>query len=99
MYRVHFKLKDTEYELVADSLDLSHPYFVSIKDIDLKFDEGVVVNPHLENTRKRFQQATNIMIPLQNCFLIEQIPPRKTETPAKQGRLLSLLSEKDSDES
>ena len=81
MYKVHFRLKETDYELVAESLDLSHPYFVSIKDIVLDFDEGLVVNPHLENTRKRFQDSTNIMIPVQNCSLIEKIRGRsKTKT-------------------
>lgn len=45
MYKVHFKLKDEEYELVAASLDLTHPYFVSIKEMDLSYGEGLVVNP------------------------------------------------------
>ncbi len=31
LYRVHFKWKEKEVELVAKSLDLTHPYFVSIK--------------------------------------------------------------------
>ena len=76
MYKVHFRLKDMDYELVAESLDLSHPYFVSIKDIDLAYEEGVVVNPHLENTKKRFKDVANIMIPLQNVALIETVPAK-----------------------
>lgn len=79
MYKVHFRLKDTEYELVAKSLDLSHPYFVSIKEFDLRYEEGLVVNPHLENTRKRFENTSNIMIPLQNVSLIESVPERKKQ--------------------
>lgn len=76
MYKVYFTLKDEAYELVAASLDLSHPYFVSIKDLDLDYEEGLVVNPHLENTRKRFQNTTNIMIPFQTVHLIEKVPER-----------------------
>ena len=75
-YKVHFQLKDEEYELVADSLDLTHPYFVSIKDMDLSYEEGVVVNPHLENTKKRFQETNNIMTPFQSVSLIESVPAR-----------------------
>ena len=76
MYKVHFRLKDVDYELVAESLDLSHPYFVSIKDMDLSYEEGIVVNPHLENTKKRFKDTNNIMIPFQSVALIESVPPR-----------------------
>ena len=82
-YKVHFTLKDEEYELVAADLDLSHPYFVSIKEFDLSYEEGLVVNPHLENTKKRFQDTENIMIPFQNVSLIESVPARdkKKEAP------------------
>jgi len=81
LYKVHFNLKDEDYELVAASLDLTHPYFVSIKDMDLSYEEGLVVNPHLENTKKRFKDTTNIMIPFQCVALIESVPARnKKET-------------------
>ena len=80
MFKVHFHLKDVDYELVAESLDLSHPYFVSIKDMDLSYEEGLVVNPHLENTKKRFKDTNNIMIPLTNVALIESVPPREKKT-------------------
>lgn len=91
MYKVHFRLKDENYELVARSLDLTHPYFVSIKEIVLDYDEGIVVNPHLENTRKRFQNATNLMIPFQNCDLIERVPDREAQKSARPKRVVSLV--------
>lgn len=90
MYRVHFQIKGVEYELVAESLDLSHPYFVSIKHIDFDYAEGMVVNPHMENTRKRFRDTVTLMIPLQNCALIEQIRPIEKH---KSGRMVVLESE------
>lgn len=89
MYKVYFNVKDTEYELVAQSLDLSHPYFVSIKDIRFDYDEGIVVNPHLENTRKRFRDTVSLMIPLQNCALIEQLDGKDP----KKARVLRLENE------
>ena len=73
MYKVHFRLQDEDFELFANSLDLSHPYFVSIKDFDFSYQEGLVVNPHLENTKKRFRDTTTIMIPFQSVILIEVI--------------------------
>lgn len=79
MFKVYFKLKDTEFEIVAGDLDLSHPYFVSIKDFDLDYDKSLVVNPQLENTRKRFRDIETIMIPFQCCSLIEKVPERKSE--------------------
>ena len=85
MYKVHFHLKDVEYQLVAESLDLTHPYFVSIKDMDLDYEEGLVVNPHLENTKKRFQDTNNIMIPLTNVLLIESVPARDKKKQKQQA--------------
>ena len=96
MYKVHFHLKDVEYELVAESLDLTHPYFVSIKDMDLDYEEGVVVNPHLENTKKRFQKTNNIMIPLTNVLLIESVPPREKKKPRMMPKLVSMTDQDDS---
>ena len=91
MYKVHFRLKDETYELVAESLDLSHPYFVSIKDMVLDYDEGVVVNPHLENTRKRFQDAINLMIPFQNCDLIERVPERNPKKATRTRKIVKIV--------
>ncbi len=93
MYKVHFRLKDTDYELVAASLDLTHPYFVSIKEMDLGYEEGLVVNPHLENTKRRFKDTANIMIPFQNVSLIESVPSR--DKAAIRPRVLKLHADQD----
>lgn len=85
MYKVHFRLQDEAYELYANSLDLSHPYFVSIKDFDFSYQESLVVNPHLENTKKRFRDTTTIMIPFQSVVLIEII---KNREPHKKENLV-----------
>ncbi len=96
MFKVHFRWKDEDYELVAESLDLTHPFFVSIKDIDLEYEEGVVVNPHLENTKKRFKRADTIMIPAQSVSLIESAPARaKPSAGASEGQVLPIRSSSD----
>ncbi|CAM2007826.1 DUF1820 family protein [Acanthopleuribacter pedis] len=89
MYKVHFRLREEEYQLVAESLDLSHPYFVSIKDMILDYEEGLVLNPHLENTKKRFAEVASIMIPLQNVQLIETLQDRPKK-PRESGNFVVL---------
>lgn len=96
MFKVHFKLEETDYQLVAADLDLTHPYFVSIKEMDLDYEEGMVVNPHLENTKKRFKDTTNLMIPFQSVILIESVPPRK-EKPKRRLEVVSMADKESSD--
>jgi len=60
--------------------------------MDLAYGEGLVVNPHLENTKKRFKDVTNIMIPLQNVALIESVPARDKQAGAKP-RVLKIQSD------
>jgi len=92
LFKVHFKLEDEDYQLVAADLDLTHPYFVSIKEMDLDYEEGMVVNPHLENTKKRFKDTNNIMIPFQSVILIESVPPRK-EKPKHRLEVVSMTED------
>lgn len=93
MYKAHFRLQDEDFELYAHSLDLSHPYFVSIKDFDFSYQEGLVVNPHLENTKKRFRDTTTIMIPFQSVVLIEVI--RNKEPVKNDLKVFSIAEDND----
>ena len=95
MFKVHFQLKGEDYELVAGDLDLSHPYFVSIKELDLAYEEGFVVNPHLENTKNRFKDTENIMIPLQNVALIETVPNREKKVKEGSGPRVIMLADRE----
>ncbi len=45
MYRVHFKWKEKEISLQARSLDLTHPYFVSIKELVFPTGKKIIINP------------------------------------------------------
>jgi hypothetical protein len=74
LYRVHFKWREKEIELMARSLDLTHPYFVSIKNLVFPTEEKLVVNPSEEETRRVFGTSDHLMIPFQTVSLIEELP-------------------------
>lgn len=74
LYRVHFKWKEKDVELVAKSLDLTHPYFVSIKGLVFPTEQKLVINPSEEETRRVFGKSDHLMIPFQTVSLIEELP-------------------------
>jgi hypothetical protein len=74
LYRVHFKWHEKDVELMARSLDLTHPYFVSIKNLVFPTEEKLVINPSEEETRRVFGKADHLMIPFQTVSLIEELP-------------------------
>ena len=73
LYRVHFKWKEKEIQLTAKSLDLTHPYFVSIKDIVLPEEKKLIIDPSDDDIRKTFGETNHIMIPFQSVILIEEL--------------------------
>jgi len=72
IFRIHFTWKEKEYELKARSLDMTHPYFVSIKDLVLPDDNGVLINPADDEIRKYFGDVRQLMLPFQSVSLIEE---------------------------
>jgi len=74
LYKVHFKWKEKEIELMARSLDLTHPYFVSIKNLVFPTEDRLVINPSEEETRRVFGSSDHLMIPFQTVSLIEELP-------------------------
>jgi hypothetical protein len=74
LYRVHFKWKEKEVELMAKSIDLTHPYFVSIKNLVFSTERKLVINPLEEEVRHTFGKADHLMIPFQTVLLIEELP-------------------------
>ena len=73
IYRVHFKWEGKDVELSARSLDMTHPYFVSIKDLVFPTETKVIINPAEDEVRKKFGGADHLMIPFQSVSLIEEI--------------------------
>jgi hypothetical protein len=72
VFRVHFTWKEKEYSLKAHSLDMTHPYFVSIKDLVLPEESPVLINPADDEIRKNFGSVRQLMLPFQSVSLIEE---------------------------
>ena len=81
IYRVHFSWKGKEVSLKARSLDLTHPYFVSIKDLILPKNSSLIINPAEDDFRKEFSEAKHIMLPFESVSLIEELPEENAEGP------------------
>lgn len=72
IYRVHFTWKEKEYVLKAKSLDLTHPYFVCIKDLVLPEGSAVLITPADDEIRSIFGGVRQLMVPFQAVSLIEE---------------------------
>ncbi len=72
IFRVYFTWKEKEYILKAQSLDMTHPYFVSIKDLLLPEESSVLINPADDDVRKKFKDVRQLMLPFQSVSLIEE---------------------------
>ncbi|HOV37614.1 MAG TPA: DUF1820 family protein [Spirochaetales bacterium] len=80
IYRVLFTWKGKELELKAKSLDLTHPYFVSIKDLILPEGSKLIINPAEDELIKSFGKSKHLMIPFQTVQLIEELPDEEEAT-------------------
>ena len=74
IYKVHFKWKEKEVEIRARKLDLTHPYFVSIKDLVFSKKQKLIIDPSEDEVAKRFGNSEHLMIPFQSVSLIEELP-------------------------
>lgn len=97
IYKVHFTWKSREVTLRAKSLDLTHPYFVSIKDILLPPPSRLIIDPTEEDFRKAFGKADHLMIPFQTVTLIEELK-EDIEDADRKIRQFTLVDDDQSDE-
>ena len=72
IYRLHFTWKEKQYILKAKSLDLTHPYFVCIKDLVLPEESPVLITPADDEIRRSFADVRQLMVPFQAVSLIEE---------------------------
>lgn len=79
IYRVHFTWKEKQVLLKARSLDLTHPYFVSIKDLIFTKTSRLVIDPTEDELVKEFGGSDHLMIPFQSVILIEEIMDENPE--------------------
>ena len=92
LYRVHFTWKGKELQLSARSLDLTHPYFVSIKDLVFPTETKLIINPADDELNKAFGGSKHLMIPFQTVQLIEELPD---EEPVLKVRRFTVIDAKD----
>ncbi len=92
VFRIHFTWKEKEYTLKAHSLDMTHPYFVSIKDLILPQESSLLINPADDELRKQFSEVRQLMLPFQNVSLIEEFrydPDQdKSQDPPAKGEVV-----------
>lgn len=51
---------------------MTHPYFVSIKELIFPEKSQVIIDPDADELRREFGQADHLMIPFQSVHLIEE---------------------------
>ncbi|MBN1836917.1 MAG: DUF1820 family protein [Spirochaetales bacterium] len=88
LYRVHFKWKEREVQLSARSLDLTHPYFVSIKDLVFADKKKLIINPADDEIAKAFGGARHLMIPFQTVTLIEELDEKRDSVRVRRFTLV-----------
>ncbi len=81
LYKVFFKWKEKEIELMARSLDLTHPYFVSIKDLVFPDEGKLIIDPAKDEVKRVFGSSHHLMIPFQTVHMIEEL--REEPAPGK----------------
>ena len=94
LYRVHFKWKDKEVQLQARSLDLTHPYFVSIKDLVFPTGKKLIINPSEDDLKRAFGEANHLMIPFQSVSMIEEL---SDSTSSRRVMQFGLVKEPDAE--
>jgi len=91
VYRVHFTWKEKEYTLKASSLDMTHPYFVCIKNLILPEEKSYLINPADDEIRKHFGGVRQLLLPFQSVSIIEEYreDPDPKETASATGKIIS----------
>ncbi len=98
LYRVHFKWKEKDLLLRAKSLDLTHPYFVSIKGLVFPEGDGLIIDPTADEVRRVFGKADHLMIPFQTVALIEEYSDEQAEAPRGKVRSFTLVEKQEETE-
>ncbi|MBA7589629.1 hypothetical protein ES708_31716 [subsurface metagenome] len=57
MYRVYFRWKNKDIQLTAEKLDLTHPYFVSIKDLVFSKEQNLMIPFQTVSLIEEFSEA------------------------------------------
>lgn len=83
VYRIHFTWKEKQHTLKARELDLTHPYFVSMRGLIFPHPGGVIIDPNGDELRKDLGEAEHLMIPIQSVQMIEELGTMSESSPGK----------------
>ncbi|MFP4300489.1 MAG: DUF1820 family protein [Alkalispirochaetaceae bacterium] len=83
LYRIHFSWKKKDRVLRARELDMTHPYFVSIKGLIFSKGSHLIIDPSEDELRHEFGEAEHLMIPFQSVALIEELDENRVEKESK----------------
>lgn len=92
LFKVHFKWQDKDVELMARQLDMTHPYFVSIKNLVFPDSGSLIINPAQDDVRRKFEGTDHIMLPFQTVSLIEELD-EESEKKTHRVRNFSMVEE------
>ena len=94
IYRIEFTYREKQYNLKASELDMTHPYFVSLRKLIMP-EEKVIINPEVEDVRRLFGRTEQLMIPLQNIELIEVFNDDPDSPQSEKLRTFSVIEKND----
>lgn len=97
LYRIHFRWKEKDVTLRARGLDLTHPYFVSITELQFAAGNTRIIDPSEDELRRDFGNAKNVMIPIAGVSLIEELGEEQPVTGDKIKPFTVVDPEKDED--
>lgn len=80
VYKIHFTWKEKDHTLKARELDLTHPYFVSVRGLIFPQSGGVIIDPNGDELRKDLGDAEHLMIPFQSVKMIEELGSKPAES-------------------
>lgn len=71
---------------------MTHPYFVSIKDLIFPEKSQVIIDPDADELRREFGKSDHLMIPFQSVHLIEERTNTTTPNREETGKVIQFGS-------
>lgn len=67
---------------------MTHPYFVSIKELIFPEKSQVIIDPNADELQREFGEADHLMIPFQSVHLIEEHINAGQSTKTDTGKVI-----------
>jgi len=91
VYKIYFTWENKDMIIKAGSLDMTHPYFISLKDLIFSENRSAIIDPAKDDVKKVFGKSEHIMVPFQTVKLIEEFKDDPDNKKAVNG--ISLFKE------